>query len=118
MKRTPRSVMLTKKQNKFAHMLVKSATKTLAYKKTYATSKMSSKTINKAASRLSKNPKVIARLKELRIKKKAVELMLRLSYGELVINELQNIAVNSRSGRVRIKALELLGKTVGLFNCG
>ena len=36
MKRTPRSVMLTKKQNKFAHMLVKSATKTLAYKKTLA----------------------------------------------------------------------------------
>ncbi len=117
MQGTSRSVMLTKNQNKFADMLFKSATKTLAYKKTYATAKMSSKTINQAASRLSKNPKVVARLDELRAEKEAEERMLRLSYGDLVINELQSIALNSRSGRVRIKALELLGKTVGLFNC-
>ena len=50
MQGTSRSVMLTKNQNKFADMLFKSATKTLAYKKTYATAKMSSKTINQAAS--------------------------------------------------------------------
>ena len=77
---------------------------------------MSSKTINQAASRLSKNPKVVARLDELKAEKEAEVLMLRISYGDLVIKELQFIALNSRSGRARIKALELLGKTVGLFH--
>jgi hypothetical protein len=75
---------------------------------------MSSKTTFEAASRLSKNPKVIARLDELRVEKEAEKGMLRLSYEDLVISELRSMALNSRSGRVRIKALELLGKTVGL----
>ena len=72
------------------------------------------KTVWEAASRLSKNP-VVERLEELRAEKEAEERMLRLSYEELVINELRFLALNSRSGRVRIKALELLGGTVGLF---
>ena len=110
------SLMLTKNQSRFANQLITSASKTSAYKNIYAPSKMSSKTVNEAASRLSKNPKVIARLAELKAEKQAEERMLRLSYGDLVINELQSMALNSRSGRVRIKALELLGKTVGLFN--
>ena len=41
--------------------------------------------------------------------------MLRLSYGDFVINELQELALSAKSDRARIKALELLGKTVGLF---
>ena len=41
--------------------------------------------------------------------------MLRLSHGDFVINELQELALNAKSDRARIKALELLGKTVGLF---
>ena len=56
------------------------------------------------------------RLKRDEAEKEAEERVLRFSYGDLVINELQSMALNSRSGRVRIKALELLGKTVGLFN--
>ena len=86
-----------------------------AYRSTYP-NKMRPKTVWEAASRLSKNPKVVARLAELKAEKKAEERMLRLSYGDLVINELRSMALNSRSGRVRIKALELLGKTVGLFH--
>ena len=61
------------------------------------------------------NPKVVARLNELKAEKEVEERMLRLSYGDLVINELQSMALNSRSGRVRIKSLELLGRIVGLF---
>ena len=74
------------------------------------------KTVWEAASRLSKNPKVIARLEELKAEKEAEKRMLRLSYGDLVINELQSMALNSKSARVRIKALELLGNTVGIFS--
>lgn len=111
------SLMLTKNQSRFAHRLITSASKTSAYKNIYAPSKMSSKTINEAASRLSKNPKVVARLDELKSEKEAEKRVLRLSYADFVINELTSIALKSKSGMARIKSLELLGKTVGLFNC-
>ena len=107
--------MLTAKQEKFIQEIYMQSNASKAYKSTYP-NKMSSKTVWEAASRLSKNPKVVARLDELKAEKEAEERVLRLSYGDLVINELQSMALNSRSGRVRIKALELLGKTVGLFN--
>ena len=108
--------MLTAKQEKFAQEIYFQANASKAYKSAYP-NEMHFKTVWEAASRLSKNPKVIARLEELRAEKEAEERMLRLSYGDLVINELQSMALNSKSGRARVKALELLGKTVGLF-CG
>ena len=106
--------MLTYRQSKFLNFLYQGYKYSEAYKSAYS-NRMSSKTVWEAASRLSKNPKVVARLDEQKAEKEAEEQMLRLSYGDLVINELQSMALNSRSSRVRIKALELLGKTVGLF---
>jgi len=76
---------------------------------------MSQNTIWQASSRLAKHPKVVARLDELRAEKEAQERMLRLSYGDFVINELHKLALSAKSDRARIKALELLGKSVGLF---
>ena len=107
--------MLTSRQASFVEELLTGASQTTAYKSNYSTTHMSSKTIWEASSRLSKHPKVIARLDELRAEKEAEERMLRLSYGDFVINELQKLALNAKSDRARIKALELLGKTVGLF---
>jgi phage terminase small subunit len=107
---------LTNRQKQFVEEVVGGISLTKAYRASYNTGQMSTKTIWEAASRLSKNPKVVARLDELKAEKRAEVLMLRLSYGDLVIKELQSIALNSRSGRARIKALELLGKTVGLFH--
>ena len=106
---------LTARQFKFVQYLISGTSNAHAYRQAYNPNKMSSKTIWEAASRLSKSPKVVARLDELKAEKEAEEWMLRLSYGDLVINGLQSMALNSKSGRVRIKALELLGKTVGLF---
>ena len=108
--------MITSRQDMFAENLNNGYNKSDAYREAYGPSVMSKKTTWEAASRLSKNPKVVARLEELKAGKEAEEWMLRLSYGDLVINELQSMALNSKSGRVRIKALELLGKTVGLFH--
>ena len=109
------SEYLTPKQLSFVENLSTGINASNAYRAAYTAAKMSDKTIWEAASRLSKNPKVVARLDELKVEKEAEEQMLRLSYGDLVINELQSMASNSRSGRVRIKALELLGRIVGLF---
>ena len=107
--------MLTSRQASFVEELLTGTSQTTAYKSNYSTTHMSPKTIWEASSRLSRHPKIVARLDELRAEKEAEEWMLRLSYEDFVISELQSIALNSKSGRVRIKALELLGKTVGLF---
>ena len=106
---------LTNRQKQFVEEVVDGMSATAAYRASYNTGQMSPKTIWEASSRLSKHPKVVARLDELRAEKEAQERMLRLSYGDFVINELQKLALNAKSDRVRIKALELLGKTVGLF---
>ena len=107
--------MLTSRQASFVEELSIGASQTTAYKSNYSTTHMSLKTIWEASSRLSKHPKVVARLDELRAEKEAQERMLWLSYGDFVINELQKLALSAKSDRARIKALELLGKTVGLF---
>lgn len=108
--------MLTLKQKTFAENIHKGIPFSRAYRTAYSSDGMTPKTLWEAGSRLSKNPKVIARLDELRAEKEAEERVLRLSYEDFVINKLQEMALNSKSGRVRIKALELLGKTVGLFH--
>ena len=108
--------MLTNSQQNFVEEISQGEKLSCAYRNSFNTSCMLSKTVWEAASRLSKNPKVIARLDELRAEKEAEKRMLRLSYGDFVINELRSMALNSRSGRVRIKALELLGKQLGC-NC-
>lgn len=107
--------MLTAKQEKFVYLLNKGRSLSQAYRSSYQKNRMHRKTIWEAASRLSKNPKVVARLEVLKAEKEAEERMLRLSYGDLVINELKELALNAKSDRARIKALELLGKTVGMF---
>ena len=108
--------MLTLRQLTFARYISLGSSYTCAYRVAYGPNKMHSKTVWEAASRLSKNPKVVARLEELKAEKEAAERMLRLSYEDLVTTELRSMALNSRSGRARIKALELLGKTVCLFS--
>jgi len=107
--------MLTSRQASFVEELLTGASRTTAYKSNYSTTHMSPKTIWEASSRLSKHPKVVARLDELRAEKEAEERMLRLSYENFVINELQALALNAKSHRARIKALELLGKSIGMF---
>ena len=107
--------MLTSRQASFVEALLTGASQTTAYKSNYSTTHMSPKTIWEVSSRLSKHPKVVARLDELRAEKEAEERMLRLSYENFVINELQALALNAKSHRARIKALELLGKSIGMF---
>jgi hypothetical protein len=107
--------MLTSRQTSFVEELLTGASQTTAYKSNYSTTHMSPKTIWEASSRLSKHPKVVARLGELRAEKEVQERMLRLSYEDFVINELQELALNAKSDMARIQALELLGKSVGLL---
>ena len=107
--------MLTSKQNKFIEGIIGGSCQSGAYRLAYGKTGMSSKTIWEAASRLSKNPKVIARLDQLSAEKERNNRIFTLSYEDRIINKLWDIVETSRSKRVKIKALELLGRNCGLF---
>ena len=95
--------------------MIDGANSTSAYRLSYETSAMSDKTVWEAASRLSKNPKVIARLNQLTAEKEQNKKMFNLSYEDKIINKLWDIVDTAKNKRVRVKALELLGRSCGLF---
>ena len=76
-----------------------------AYRAAYNASEMSDKTIWEASTKLSKNPKVFARLDQVSAEIEQLNRILTLSYEDRIINKLWHIAEHSKSGRVRIKAL-------------
>ena len=106
---------VTSNQTKFIDSMVEGSCKSDAYRFAYDKTNMSSKTIWEAASRLSKNPKIVARLDQLTTEKEQNNRMFTLSYEDRIINKLWDIVDTSKNKRVRVKALELLGRSCGLF---
>ena len=109
------SLNLTQKQSSFVENLSMGFSASDAYRAAYNAPEMSDKTIWEASSRLSKNPKVVARLDQLSAEIEQVNRVFTLSYEDRIINKLWHIAEHSKSGRVRVKALELIGRSCGLF---
>ena len=107
--------MLTSKQSKFIEGIIEGSCQSDAYRLAYEKRNMSSKTIWEAASRLSKNPKVVARLGQLTAEKEQNNKMFTLSYEDRIINKLWDIVDTSKNKRLRVKAVELLGRSCGLF---
>ena len=107
--------MLTAKQMKFVEEVSEGGSQSNAYRKAYDTSQMAPKTIWEEASRLRRHPKVAARIEELEAEKEARRRMQALSQEDRVLQELEKIAFGDGPASGRLKALELLGKHVGLF---
>ena len=107
--------MLTVKQMKFVKEVSEGGSQSNAYRKAYDTSQMAPKTIWEEASRLMRHPKVAARIVELEAEKEARRRMQALSREDRVLQELEKIAFGDGPASGRLKALELLGKHVGLF---
>ena len=107
--------MLTAKQMKFVEEVSEGGSQSNAYRKAYDTSQMAPKTIWEEASRLRRHPKVAARIEELEAEKEARRRMQALSREDRVLEELEKIAFGDGHASGRLKALELLGKHVGLF---
>ena len=107
--------MLTMKQLKYADAVSEGNSQSSAYREAYDTLQMAPKTIWEASSRLRKNPKVAARILELEIEKEARQRMQAFSREDRVLKELEKIAFGDRPASGRLRALELLGKDVGLF---
>ena len=76
---------------------------------------MSQKTIWEEASRLRRHPKVAARIIELEAEKAHRQRIQALSREERILKELEVVAFSAGPVSAKLKAIELLGKNLGLF---
>ena len=107
--------MLTAKQENFVELLNQGTSQTSAYKGAYDTQNMSDKTVWEEASRLRRHPKVSTRILELEKEKEARRRLQAVSREERVLNELERIAFGEGPVAGKLKAMELLGRHIGLF---
>ena len=105
------------KQSAFAAFVAEGDSYTEAYRKAYDASKMKEQVVWNAASRLAKNAKVMTYITALKKKDAtAVEAHDKLS-KVWILERLQDEAQNEGNpAATRVRALELLGKTSGLFD--
>ena len=108
---------ISPKQSAFAGFVAEGDSYTDAYRKAYNASKMKDQVVWNAASRLAKNEKVQGYITALKKKDAtAVKAHDKLSKA-WILERLQDEAQNDRNpAATRVRALELLGKTSGLFD--
>ena len=107
---------LTAKQEDFCQAVMAGASFAEAYRGAYHADDMVPNSIWNAASRLAADPKVRVRLEQLAEQKEAERRMLALSRADWVIERItQQVTDPATPPAVKTRALELLGKTIGLF---
>ena len=106
---------LTQKQETFAQRVAEGATKAQAYRSTYNASGMAPTTVWPHASRLACHPMIAARVNELQAQKEAVQRMFAVGRTDRLIAQLEYLSDHGSSDAMKIRALELLGKTCGMF---
>ena len=107
--------MLTAKQIKFVEEVSEGSSQSNAYRKAYETSQMAPKTVWEESSRLRRHPKVAARIIELEAEKAHRQRIQALSREERILKELEAVAFGEGPVSAKLKAIELLGKNLGLF---
>ena len=107
---------LTDKQEAFAQAIFEGANFSDAYRKSYDAANMSAASIHTEACLLVQNPKVSQRLEQLNAEREQQRRMQSLSRSDFVLKQLTDEALNpDNSDGARVRALELLGKSVALF---
>ena len=107
---------LTPKQEKFCLLVSSGSSNSEAYRDAYRAEKMLPNTVHREAHRLTQNPMVATRISALKV---GVESDTRDTVVEArrwVLGRLQEEATYAGTAGARIRALELLGKAVGLFD--
>ncbi len=107
--------MLSKKQDEFAILLSNGCSQADAYRQAYNAGNMKDTSIYVEGSRLKKNPKVALRIEELSREKDVDRRMQVVKREDFVLDGLTREAETALSASARIRALELIGKTIGLF---
>ena len=107
---------LTEKQETFALKVIDGLSLSDAYRQSYRAEHMKSPTIHVEASRLATNPKVALRIQELWCQKDEDRHMQALRRADFVLECLKNESLTATTDSARVRALELMGKTIGMFN--
>ena len=107
--------MITAKQNEFAQHVSDGLSQTKAYRSAYSSDNMAPKTVWEESSRLRRHPKVAARIIELEAEKAHRQRIQALSREERILKELEAVAFGEGPVSAKLKAIELLGKNLGLF---
>ena len=106
---------LTGKQEAFAKLVAGGAVLSDAYRECYSADTMKDSTVWSEACRLGQNPKGSARIKDIQADMEQSNRTRLLRREEWVLKSLQEEAVSADNASSRIRALELVGKTVGMF---
>lgn len=106
---------LTAKQEAFAQQVAAGAILSDAYRECYSAENMADRTVWTEACRLASNPKVATRIKAIQTDRESDQRMVRLRREEYVLKRLASEAEGAETDGSRVRALELLGKTVGMF---
>ena len=108
---------MTPKQSAFAVFVAEGDSLSEAYRKAYNTAKMSENVVNNEASALAKNPKVKDAIEALKSQSRSAHNSHQKLSNDWIVQKLQDEAMNDRNpAATRVRALELLGKTGGLFD--
>ena len=107
---------LTLKQEAFTLAILSGKGWSDAYREAYDAENMAPATVHREAYALATNPKIAARLERAEREKQQEQRMQRLSRAERVVQKLEQIALrDGDTDGTQVRALELLGKTLGLF---
>ena len=106
---------LTDKQEAFVQAYLSGENASDAYRQAYDAAGMKPATIWETACRLLSHPKVAARVSAINLEKEEHRRMQQVSRAEFVLQKLTSIASSAENSGTTVRALELLGKHVGLF---
>jgi phage terminase small subunit len=104
--------MLTAKQEQFVQNIIQGMSQADAYRSAYPNQKMSDKTVWETASKLMSNPKVIARLSELRNELAKPSIM---SAQERLEWLTERIADDDIDINAKLKAIDIMNKMQGEY---
>ena len=105
------------KQAAFAAFVAEGDSYTDAYRKAYDASNMKDQVVWNASSRLAKNSKVVQHITALKKRDVTAQLAHEKLSKDWVVQRLQDEAQSEKNpAATRVRALELLGKTSGLFD--
>ena len=107
--------MLTLKQQTFADLIATGQRQSAAYRSAYDAADMSPAAVWNEASRLVRHPEVAQRVGLLKQEAEYSAATRREITRDFVFQELAALAIDAPTSNARLKALELLGKSVGMF---
>ena len=107
--------MLTRKQEIFACAIADGADQAAAYRASYEAARMSAPAIWTEASQLVRHHEVARRIGELKAEAEQVRQTMLVGREEAILAQLEKEALTAKTDSARIRAIELLGKHLGLF---